>query len=72
MIDLNKKYKTRAGHPVELTNIITADEIHQVEGKVLMRNNCWYIAFWTIEGYFPLVSDRTCHLDLIEVKEEIV
>jgi hypothetical protein len=68
MIDITKKYRTRAGHEVR---IYATDgvETYTVHGAIKWEKG-WKTENWTADGkYSTTVIDR--HLDLVEVKPRI-
>ena len=67
IISLDKKYKTRVGWKVRLTEINQECTDYKVEGFILVDTD-WKIANWTLDGRFNNANFSSGH-DLIEVKE---
>ena len=67
IISLDKKYKTRAGSDVELTEMSKLDTFYKIKGRIQWMRG-WEDASWTIKGGFDVAEPFSRH-DLIEVKE---
>ena len=65
-ISLSKKYKTRQGDDVELTEISKLSTLYKIKGRI-STDWGWEDASWTPRGDFQLNHDG--QYDLIEVKE---